>query len=292
MKTDLSLIVAGASQLPVFSLTADAKQLKANALEKAALIGRVTNSEENTRAVNAQRDLKAVQVGFEKQRKKLKEPLLEAGRQLDRTVNEEVDEIDREMGRIAQLTGEFQLAEQRRVREEEELQRRELARIEAEKQAELKRIEEERLRSEREAREAQEAADKAAREAKTKKERLEAERIAAEAEAKRLEAERATALAAQQAAKVEETAAAQTYVESRPIQTTRESGQIVNNDWEIEITNPYELAKYHPDCVKITPLLTPIKAALNDGREVKGVKAKKVITSNVRASRVPALIEV
>ena len=56
-------------------------------------------------------------------------------------------------------------------------------------------------------------------------------------------------------------------------------------DWSVEVTNPFELAKYHPDCVTITPLVGRIKAVLNEGREVKGVKAKQVLVTNQRAAR-------
>lgn len=283
MNTETSLIHSAATVLPVFTLTTEAVTLKESALTTAALIGKVENAEENALAVNAQKELKRIQNLFERERKKLKEPLLEAGRQLDRTVSAELVEIEKETGRLQNLASDFQLAEQRRVREEEELQRRELARIEAEKQAELKRIADETARLEREAREAREAAEKQAREATNKKQREAAEKSRLEAEALRKESEKAAALAVEKSAKVEEKAAEQTYVSARPIQTTRETGQVVKTDWEITVTNPYELARFHPECVKIEPVLTQIKARLNDGYEVKGVSAKKKTVASVRA---------
>jgi hypothetical protein len=227
--------------------------------------------------------LKHIENLFERERKRLKEPLLDAGRQLDRTVAAELVEIEKESGRLQNLTSDFQLAEQRRIREEEELQRRELARIEAEKQAELKRIADEVARKEREATEAREAAERAAREATNKKQREAAAKALQESEALRKESEKSAALAAEQSARVEETSAALTYAESRPIQATRVTGQVVKTDWEISVTNPYELAKFHPDCVKIEPVLTAIKARLNEGLEVKGVSAKKKTVASVRA---------
>jgi hypothetical protein len=89
---------------------------------------------------------------------------------------------------------------------------------------------------------------------------------------------------ASQSAKVEEKAAEASYIESRPVASTRASGQRVVEDWEIQVVNPYELARLHPDCVKIEPLLTPIKAALNAGRTINGIMAKKVVVSGVRAT--------
>jgi len=184
------------------------------------------------------------------------------------------------------------LAEQRRIREEEELQRRELARINAEAQAELKRIADETARLEREAREAREAAERQAREATNKKQRAEAERARLEAEALRKESEKAQATAAEQVARVEEKAATAVYAESRPIQATREIGQVVKTDWEITVTNPYDLARCHPDLVKIEPILSGIKARLNEGLEVKGVSARKVTKAGVRAGLPQRAIDV
>jgi hypothetical protein len=269
MNPELSLIAPNAAILPQFGITAEAKQLKDSALVSAALIGKVENAEQNAAAVNAQKGLKHIENLFERERKRLKEPLLDAGRQLDRTVAAELVEIEKESGRLQNLTSDFQLAEQRRIREEEELQRRELARIEAEKQAELKRIADEVARKEREA--------------TNKKQREAAAKALQESEALRKESEKSAALAAEQSARVEETSAALTYAESRPIQATRVTGQVVKTDWEISVTNPYELAKFHPDCVKIEPVLTAIKARLNEGLEVKGVSAKKKTVASVRA---------
>lgn len=292
MNPETSLISSPAAVLPVFTLTAEATQLKDSALTSAALIGKVGNADENAAAVNAQKELKRIQNLFERERKRLKEPLLEAGRQLDRTVSAELVDIEKEAGRLQNLTSEFQLAEQRRIREEEELQRRELARIEAEKQAELRRIQEETERAERQAREAREAAERAAREAKTKGEKAAAEIARLEAEALRKESEKQLALAAEKTAKVEEKAANAVYAESRPIQATREVGQVVKTDWEITVVNPYDLARFHPECVKIEPILTAIKSRLNGGFEVKGVTAAKKTIASVRAGLPQRAIDV
>lgn len=268
--------------LPLFTVGAEAIQLKESALSLAALIGHVRTPAENSAAVEAQKEIKRVCQLFERQRKKLKEPLIEAGRQLDRVVQAELVELDKELGRLSELTTEFQLAEQRRIREEQEAQQRELARIEAEKQAELKRIADEQARIERDALKARLEAEAAVKFAANKAQREAAAQAMADAEAKRKEAEKAAALAAEQTRLANESAAAKAYSEGKPITASRESGQVVKTDWDIQVVNPYDLAKYHPDCVKIEPLITPIKAALNDGREVKGIVAKKKLTTSVR----------
>ena len=285
---DQAIILADQPKLPVFQIAPHALAARDEALANSALIARVTNAEQNKNAVDAHIFLKRVASTFESARKKMKEPLLEAGRQLDRAVSGELIEVEKEIGRLSVLSADFQRAEARRVREEQELQARELARIEAEKQAEIQRIAREQAEAERKAREAAETAARQAAEAKTAKQR-------AAAEAARIEAERIAKEAAEKSAAelqlANERAAQATAAEVKPVTATRTTGQVVKEDWEITVTNPYELAKFHPDCVKIEPMLTPIKQALNAGIAVKGISATKVTKASVRARTAP-LIEV
>lgn len=297
------LILSQAPKIELFTFQPAALQQRDRALEISALIGKVENAEQNTQAVQAHIELKRISSGFEKQRKALKEPLLDAGRKLDRLVATELLEVEKEIGRISNLTAQFQIAEQRRVFEEQELQRKELARIEAEKQAEIARIAREQAareaearrvqeEAERKAREEREAAAKAARDATNKKQREAAQKLLEEAakaeEANRIERERLAAESAARAASemqlANERAQAAAAAEAKPITATRSFGQSVKQDWEIRVLNPYDLARFHPDCVTITPLLTPIKQLLNQGITVKGVMAHKVTKSNVRVA--------
>jgi len=279
-----SIIVASRRDLPTFAVSPVALQARDEALTKAALIGKVENAAQNKTAVDAQMELKRIATSFEKQRKILKEPILEVGRQLDRIVAKETADVEKEIGRLSQLTSEFQLAEQRRIREEQEVQRRELERIEREKQAELARIAAEQLAKERAAKEAAEAAARATMEATSKKQREAAMKASLEAERLDREAQAAQAAAAAESQRISEAAAASTMAEAKPITATRVAGQVVKTDWKIEVINPWELAKFHPDCVKIEPLLTPIKQALNAGITVKGIRAEKITTATVRPS--------
>lgn len=73
--------------------------------------------------------------------------------------------------------------------------------------------------------------------------------------------------------------------DSEPPQLLRAEGQRARDDWEIEVTNPFDLARYQPACVKITPLLGEIKKLLNEGIAVRGVKAKPIVKSQVRLSK-------
>lgn len=271
--------------LPKYEISSVALSFRDDALGLSALIGKVENEAQNAEAVKAQQALKRVSLDFEAARKAMKQPYIEKGRDIDRIIATELLDVDKELGRLSNLVTEFALAERRRVAEEAAAQARELARIEAEKQAELKRIADEQARVEREAREAREAAERAAKEATNKAQREAAAKAFAEAEAKRKESEAAAALAAATKAQVEEIAAAKTYAEGKPIQASREVGQVLKTDWEITVVNPYELAKYHPDCVTVTPKMGEIKSALNEGREIKGIKATKKMVASVRTGR-------
>lgn len=286
------IIIADKLTIPAVAISPAALLLRDQALAGAALVGKVENAEQNTQAVMAHVELKRIAQAFEKQRKTLKEPLLEAGRQLDRAVATALLDVNKEIGRIENMTSNFQLLEQRRMREEAELQARELARIEAEKQAELARVAREQFEAERKAREARETAERLAAEATNKAQREAAQRAAEEARKQANEAAKTAALAADESRRIQEAAQNATLAESKPITATKSIGQVVKSDWEITVTNPYELAKFHPDCVRIEPLIQPIKQALNAGIAVKGVSAKKIIKTNVRVGTPAPLIDV
>src|ERR1700679_4242212 len=108
MNEDQSLIVSDVQKLPLFSIGERALTLRNEALASAALIGSCKNADENNRAVNAQKQLKGIALDFEKCRKRLKEPLLDAGRKLDSMVARELQDVEKEIGRIQGLTSEFQ----------------------------------------------------------------------------------------------------------------------------------------------------------------------------------------
>jgi len=106
----------------------------------------------------------------------------------------------------------------------------------------------------------------------------------------RIEREREEALAAAQS--IEEVDAIQHEANDKAlaetqkveaIQPARVEGQIVRTDWEITVTDLILLARAHPGCVTITPKVGEIKALLNMGVTVQGVKAEKVTKAGVRA---------
>jgi hypothetical protein len=311
---ETALIKIEGQVLPPFQFNDAAKLAKSQALEQAALIGKVSDRDSKIIAVRAQQALKLVISSIEKDRKKFKEPLLNAGRQLDNLCAQESLLLEQEFGRVSAAVTEFDDAERRRVLEEERLQRLELERIEREKQAELKRIADEQAAREertrhaleeaaRKVREAQEAAAQLAREATNKKQREAAEKARveserqkalAEAEKTRQEAvmreERAKSEA--QSAAVEEKAGDAAYCAAKPVEITKVFGQRQQSNWVITVEQPFVLAKYHPDLVDIKPRLADIKAALNEGREIHGIKAVREHLSGVRLPQAQKAIDV
>ena len=313
--SDLAIILSERPTLAPVQINPVALQLRDAALSASALIGAVKNAEQNNACVTARKDIRNLLSLFESQRKKFKEPILEAGRQVDRAVESEIVELEKESGRLEMLEKDFIRAEMRRKQEEEELQRRELARIQAEKDAELKRIaDEQREREEaarriqeedaRKVREAAAAAAKLAAEATNKKQREAAEvaRVESErlAEATRIEWDRMDAVlkaeserAAAATQRVEEAASNATYVESRPVEITRAKGQTVRKKWVIEQINDFQLMKARPDLVrKIEWDMIAINQALAEGVKLPGVTAREDISIGTRGGNRPAIIEV
>lgn len=299
-----ALIIASRRDLPTFEFNTSAKLAKAKALENAALIGKVKDRDSKIIAVRAQQELKGLINSFEKARIELKEPILQAGRKLDTLVAAEKLALEQEFGRVSNLVKEFDDEERRRVLEEERLQRLELERIEREKQAELKRIADElaakeaearriREEAERKAAEAQREAERLIAEAKNKQQREAAQAAKAEAmkkqeaaDAERLKQEAELRKSAEEAnakaALIEEKSGDAAYAAARPIETTKVAGQRQSTNWVIIVDQPFVLAKFHPDLVDIKPRLADIKAALNEGREVKGIRAERERISSVR----------
>lgn len=112
------------------------------------------------------------------------------------------------------------------------------------------------------------------------------EREKTEALAKVTSHEQADAIQAHFAEQVQQTATV------APVAPIRAEGQVLKTDWEIVVTNPYELAKFHPACVKIEPRLSEIKQLLNEGITIKGITATKVTKASVRLGGERKAIEV
>jgi hypothetical protein len=272
------------------SISPEAELLKSQALEKAALVGKVSNPAEQETACEAQKDLTALLGQVEKARKAAKDPVLEFGRRIDDAARTFVEEIKPEQLRIAQLVADFQTleaakaraAEQARLAEErrmqEERRQAELAALRAAEQEKQKLAEQERELQR------QQSAAKSAREAQLLNEQqAELKRQQALSEAKSHdELDRINR---------EYSNAAATLSEQPKYVPAKASNQRVSEEWVIEVTDIWLLAKAHPSCVKIEPLKSEIKGLLNAGVKVAGVRASKETVSRVSGFR-PRAIDV
>ena len=122
MNDSTALIVRSPDRWDVWNINDAATELKEIALATGALVGKVENAADNESAVKAQIELKRVSTLFEKSRKAAKEPLLEAGRALDRLIASELQPLAEEIRRISELTSGFQ--EKEREREERKREER------------------------------------------------------------------------------------------------------------------------------------------------------------------------
>lgn len=285
--SDQALVVRDDSRLS-FNYTEAANAMKESALAVGALVGRVTNAEENQIAVNAQGEISRMIAVAEKARVAAKEPILNFGRLIDTQAKKFVEDLKAELLRIAQLTADFQQLEQARVRAAEQ------ARL-----AEQRKLEDERRMAEQAAlREAQISKQRLDDEAKAialAASKAKTEEAKKAAEAQRLEVERQQALAV---AKSHEELDrinhrhAELVAELPVAQAQRAVGQRVREDWEITVTDIWLLARAHQACVKIEPRLSEIKTLLNAGVKVAGVLAKPVFKAGVTTARERAAIEV
>jgi hypothetical protein len=273
-------------------ITESAQELKAKALELAGLIGKVCDATTQEEAVRAQREISDLINLTEKARKAAKEGPLQLGRLIDDTAKSFLSDLKDEQLRIAALVGNFQQLE-----------------LAKQRAAERARIEEERKLAE-ERRQAELAAVRAAEAERAKLAAQEAEiaRLAAAAKSKR-EAE----LLAQQQAEIdrqkklaeaksheeldriqaEHSNAMAAIAEAPKYEAVRSAGQRVEEDWAITVSDVWALARAHPGCVKIEPLVGQIKAMLKAGvTKIPGVTATPIVKAGVTRGRQPAAIEV
>ena len=131
-----TLIIRDDARLAV-DFTAEAAAIKDAALEKAALIGRVSSPVENAAAVEAQMECQRVLKLAEEARVACKQPVLEFGRRIDGKAKEFSAELSAELLRLSRLVGDFQALEMAKQRAAEAQRVKELAEIERARQAEL-----------------------------------------------------------------------------------------------------------------------------------------------------------
>lgn len=119
------------------TIPAEALALKEEALASGALIGRVTNANENRDAVEAQVKLRALITGVEKCRKEVKEPVLMLCKAIDETAKTFTKELIEEAGRVGALVSDFAALELMKQRAAQARANAELTALEKEREAEL-----------------------------------------------------------------------------------------------------------------------------------------------------------
>lgn len=292
--------------------TAQALALKESALDAAALIGRVSNAEENALAVGAQSQLADFRRQVEKARVEAKAPALEFGKRIDAAAKALVTEVAAEELRISALAGDWASLEEAKRIAAEKLARLEAERIEVARIAEERRILREQAERELKARQEADAlaskaraeaaeAEKAIREATNAKARAAAEAIAAkqreENERAAIELQRQKEIAdAKTHEQLDDAQArasnAQAAVGVAPVAQAKAAGQTFKSDIEILAVDLPTLYRFHPNCVKLEALHGEIKAIINGGGTVKGVTFRQVTKSQVRSARELRAIEV
>jgi len=276
------ILVDEASKLVRFSENAVA--LRDAALEKSALIGAVKTSAMNEAAAECLREIEPIIRATEKARKAVKEPFLEACRQIDKSAAQFVEELQAEQLRLRTATGNFAQEQLEIARKAERERQAELDRLERERQTELKRIADEAAAEEQKRQEENRRLQAEAAAAKSKADR---ERIAKE------QTELAKKRAAEDAARAEEAKrqselAAQAVLAVGPQkEIAKADGQSVKEEWDYEVTDIWTLARMHPGFVKIEPRRAEILSVLAMGtRDIKGLKIFSKITQRFTKGQV------
>ena len=103
-------------------ITPDAWEIRRQALEAAKPVRQITTAEEQTVAVEALRQLKAIRTGMEATRKSVKAPVLELGKKIDATAAGFLEEPNKQEGRLQGMVNHFQRKQLEVKRADEERQ--------------------------------------------------------------------------------------------------------------------------------------------------------------------------
>jgi hypothetical protein len=101
-------------------ITPSAWEVRKQALEAAKPIRQVTTASEQSLAVEALRQLKAIRTGMEATRKSVKAPVLELGKKIDATAAGFLEETNKQEGRLQGMINHYQRKQLEHKREEDE----------------------------------------------------------------------------------------------------------------------------------------------------------------------------
>lgn len=126
-------IVPAVSQDKI-TLTPAGEKLISDTIDKAVMIGRVSNQTENQNAVEALLAIKATKKKMEDSRVAFTKPLLDGQRAIKAFYDEKVVELNSEERRLLKLSGDWVQLEEKKRRAEENARREELTRLERERE--------------------------------------------------------------------------------------------------------------------------------------------------------------
>lgn len=287
MSNDQAIVLVDRSAL-TFSFAERANQLKEEALAKSALIGQVLTAAQQQVAVTAQAEIKGMLSLIEKARVAAKEPYLEMCRTIDFRAKEYIADLKAEELRIATELGSFQQLEDARIAAAERARQEEERLLRMQREAEEQRIRDE-------AAAAQKKLDDEAKKLAEKAAKARSDEARAKIEEQRLEVERQRALSTAETHDALDQVNAQHAEQVAALPTPERTvarGQTVKKDWVITVVDKYMLARHHPNCVSIEPLVSEIKSLLNAGTKVQGITATKETVSNARPARQARAIDV
>jgi len=226
----------------VVSLAPDANQRKQEILTLSAAVVAVTSPAELEIAVARMRDIKRLTTEVETTRKAVKQPVINLGKRIDEIAESFSLELANETTRINRLVTGFQLAEQERVRKEQEAIEAERRRKEEEAAAALR--EQERL-------------------ANLKKPNV-AKEVAAEVKF------------------IETQAALQQVQTIAPPAAARASGLVVKTEVAYEITDAAALYAVRPEFFDLVPKKSVIKVSITKNTKLPGLKVWEETKTGVR----------
>lgn len=226
----------------IVSLAPDANARKQEVLALAAAVVAVTSPNELEIAVARMRDIKRLTSEVESTRKAVKQPVINLGKRIDEIAENFSIELSNEASRINRLVTGFQLAEQERVRKENE------------------RIEAERRQKEEEAAAALKEQERLANLSKPniKKEIVAEQKV------------------------IETQAALQTVQTIAPVTTARASGLVVKTEVAFEITDAAALYDVRPEFFDLVPKKSVIKVSITKNTKLPGLKVWEETKTGVR----------
>lgn len=291
-----ALIVRNDAELTA-STPLDGIELKQAALAVSQLIFTVNSEKTQTMAVEAQRGLRELLTAAEKQRKAIKEPILEFGRRIDAAAAGFVADLKAEDNRIGQLVNDYQCELAKRKREEDRKRQAELDRIERERQEAVREAERKAIAEATAARKAAEEAERKAREAaaliENKAKREAALKAAEEAKQRAAEVEKEN-LSKLEAERVRQAELAHQQREALapPTEIAKAAGQVVREKYVGKVVNVWHLIKSRPEFVReilwdqiaINAYCAEHGAAILSGTEEapKGLEVTREIKSSPR----------